>query len=131
MSNKNKLEDLFINEEEELEKYIPLVKKVIRIREETGEPYILPPKEKLTQRRVIALYLIGKYFSFKLKKSDSPSASNVEISNKLSLEKRIVNARLNDLKKDRLVERVNKGEWKYNTINLKKFLEDLLEDLGE
>jgi len=118
------LKDLLINEAEELERLIPLIKKLVRIKERTGEPYIIS-KEKFTQRESIALYLIGKYFSYELGKSDSTLASNKEISKNLSLGRNVTNARLKDLEKDRLVERIERGKWIFNMIELEDFLKNL------
>jgi len=118
------LEELIYDEEEEFERIVDKVKKVVRVRKD-GIP-ILVQKEKLTQAEQVACYLIGKYFAKILNLTEKESATVKEIANELKLDPRIVSARLKDLNDNGLVERVGRGEYKILTIKLEEFVDKIL-----
>jgi hypothetical protein len=55
---------------------------------------IVSDSEKLTQREIVGVYLIGKYFAKQLEISEDDSATNKEIAEGLRLNERVVGARL-------------------------------------
>ena len=121
-------EELLYDEEEEFEKIVPKVKELVRIDKKTGKPKILHQSE-LSQAEVIACYLIGKFFSKKLNLSETETANASEISKELGLPQKVVNARLNDLRKAGIVERVKRGEYKISVIKLEDFVNKVLEKI--
>jgi len=121
------LEELIYDEEEEFERIVDKVKKIVRVRKD-GRP-ILVQKEKLTKAEQVACYLIGKFFAKILNLTEKESATVKEIANELKLDPRIVSARLKDLTDGGLIERVGRGEYKILTIKLEEFVDKILDKI--
>ena len=124
------LKRLIYDEELEFEKLVPKVEKVVKVKKENGTPVIVCDEKKLSQKEKIMLYLIGKFFAKQLKLSETESATNKEIAKWLKLKENVVSARMSDLREEKLVEQVSKGEHKISTAKLDDFLDELLNKLG-
>lgn len=129
MKKKEILEDLIYDENLEFERVVPKVKKIVQVRG-SGEPVIVCNREKLSQREIIAVYLIGKYFAKELELNENNSAANKEIAEALRLDVSVVGARIKDLRDDGLVEKVSRGKHKIVTVKLEKFLDNLINKLS-
>ncbi len=127
---KSKLKELIYDDEEEFEKLIPKVKKVVKVKRD-GTPIIVCERRRLSQGELIACYLIGKFFAKKLELVETDTATNKQLSAALNIDERVVSARLKDLRDEGLVEQVARGEHKISTVNLELFLDKLLEKVGE
>lgn len=119
------LKELVINEEEEFKKIVEKAKKIIKIKS-NGEPVILVPKDKIKDAEYIACYLLGMYFSKKLGLVQSATATNVEIAKKTGIDKKIVGARLTDLRRDNIVESPSRGSNKILFVGIEKFLDTIV-----
>ncbi len=73
--------------------------------------------------------MIGKFFSKKLNLSETETANASEISKELGIPQKVVNTRLNDLRKAGIVERVKRGEYKISVIKLEDFVNKVLEKI--
>jgi len=123
------LSELIYDEDEEFEKLVPKVKKIVRVKKD-GTPVIVCDRRKLSQGEMIACYLIGKFFAKKLELTETDTATNKELAKALKMNERVVGARLKDLREG-VVEQVARGEHKISTVNLESFLDKLLEKVGE
>lgn len=119
------LQALVINEEEEFKKIVEKAKRVIKIKT-SGEPIILASKDKVTDAEYIVCYLLGKYFSKELGFVQSATATNAEIAKKTGIDKKIVGARLTQLRRDNIVESPSRGSSKILFIGIEKFLDTIL-----
>ena len=63
MSEKEILEKLLINEKETLRRLVQKSEKILRGDKKTGDTVIIAPKPKLTDRHLISIVLLGRYFS--------------------------------------------------------------------
>lgn len=124
------MKELIYDDEEEFEKLVPKVKKVVRVKKD-GTPIIVCDRRRLSQGELITCYLIGKFFAKKLELTETDTATNKELSRALKINERVVSARLKDLRDEEIVEQVARGEHKISTVNLESFLDKLLEKVGE
>ena len=125
-----RIEELIYDEEEEFERLVPKVKKVVRVKR-NGTPVIVCDRSRLSQSDLIVCYLIGKFFAKKLELTETNTATNKELSEALRINEKVISARLKDLRDEGIVEWVARGEHKISTVNLESFLDKLLEKLGE
>ena len=116
------LERLLVDERSVLEKLANQAQGIVGIDKDTGGPVILAPKTKLTDREQIFLMLLGSYFSYKLGKSKSESLSTNAIAEGLGLDYKAASARLSELKRERVVETVAKGEHRIVYANAESML---------
>jgi predicted HTH transcriptional regulator len=123
------LKRLVYNEELEFERLVPKVEKVVKVKK-NGSPVIVCDERKLSQWEIIVLYLVGKFFAKQLKFSETESATNKEIARAFRLKENVVSARMKELRDEKLVEQVSKGEHKISTVKLEEFLDELLNKLG-
>ncbi len=123
-------EELIYDEEEEFERLVPKVKKIVKVKKD-GTPVIVCNKRILSQNEQIMCYLIGKFFAKKLELTETDSAANKELSQALKIKERVIAARLKDLRDEELVEQVTRGEHRISTVNLESFLDKILEKVGE
>ena len=130
MNKVSSLSELIYDEEEEFEKLVPKVKKIVRVKKD-GTPVIVCDRRKLSQSELIACYLIGKFFAKKLELTETDITTNKELAKALKMNERVVGARLKDLREEAVVEQVARGEHKISTVNLESFLDKLLEKVGE
>ncbi len=123
-------EELLYDEEEEFERLVPKVKKIVKVKKD-GTPVIVCNKRTLSQSEQIMCYLIGKFFAKKLELTETDSVTNKELSQALKIDERVVAARLKDLRDEDLVEQVTRGEHRISTVNLESFLDKILEKIRE
>jgi len=123
-------EELIYDEEEEFERLVPKVKKIVKVKKD-GTPVIVCNKRMLSQNELIMCYLIGKFFAKKLELTETDSATNKELSQALKINERVIAARLKDLRDEDFVEQVTRGEHRISTVNLESFLDRILEKIGE
>ena len=122
------LEELIYDEEEEFEKLIPKVKKIVRVKKD-GSPVILCDRSLLSHSELIMAYLVGKFFARKLEFVETDSVTNNELSKVLKLKNNVVHARLKELRNEGYVEQVRRGEHRISTVKLEEFLDRVLEKI--
>ena len=131
LSEKEILEKLLIDERETLKRLVEKSEKILRVDKKTGDTVIIAPRSKLTDRQLISIILLGRYFSNKLNLVPSEVMTIDEIAQKLNLDKDVVSARLSDLKRERIVEMVSRGEYRISYANADTMLDEISEKIGE
>ncbi|RLG17294.1 hypothetical protein DRN63_03100, partial [Nanoarchaeota archaeon] len=96
----------------------------------TGEPTILVPRSKLTDREMIALYILGAYFSYELGLRDSPSVSRSELSSKLGLKPTVISARTSELKREKVIKSNKRGEYEILVTGIEDLLDSIRDKVG-
>ena len=131
LSEKEILEKLLIDERETLKRLVEKSEKILRVDKKTGDTVIIAPRSKLTDRQLISIILLGRYFSNKLNLVPSEVMTIDEIAQKLNIDKDVVSARLSDLKRERIVEMVSRGEYRISHANADTMLDEISEKIGE
>lgn len=119
---------LLINQK--VETIVNKAKDVLGIDKDTGEPILLVSRAKFRDEDCVALYLIGKFIASELKLVDSPSATYIEIADKMGIDKAIVAARLSDMKKKGYVRSSNRGQWEIIFPRISDVLDEVRQRLG-
>jgi len=126
------LERLLIDELEALREIVKKAERFLRINKHTGDPVILVPLEKLSQKDLIALHIAARYFAFKLGLTSTDSITAEELKRKTGIHNdKLIAARISDLRKEGIVESVKKGEYRISLPNLVKYFDRLGEKYGE
>jgi len=125
LSEKDILEKLLIDEEEILKRLVEKAEKIFRIDRKTGDAVIVAPKSKLIDRELIGITLLGRYFANKMKLASSDSMSVSEIAQKLGMDEKAVSARLSELKRERIVEMVSRGEYRVSYAGVESMLSEI------
>ena len=123
------LKELIHDDNVEFEKLVPKVKRIVKIKPD-GTPIIICDMTKLTRQEQIFAYLTGKFFAKLVEVSQKDSAQVKEISEYLRTDGNIVAARIVELKDNRWVEQVSRGEYKISTVSLEKNLDQILKRVG-
>ncbi len=121
MSEKEILSPLLTDETETLNRLVAKAQRVFKINKKTGEILLLPPKSKLTDRQLIAVYLLGRYFASKLELTQADSLNFDDLRRLCNLEESSITARLSDLRKEGLVESGERGVYRINYQSLESF----------
>ncbi|MCS7137428.1 MAG: hypothetical protein NZ941_03555 [Candidatus Caldarchaeum sp.] len=120
----NKLKELIIDEKELSAALVERAKRFIRLTRD-GKVVFMVPKDKLTLRSQILLYLMGKRLARELGLVEKDVASIEEVSGAVGAEYFSVAARLKELKDQYMVLAVERGGY---TVQLAK-LQELLDSV--
>jgi len=131
LSEKDVYKELLINKSKSAKAFVEKARSILGIDEETGEPIILIPRKKLTDKLLISIYLCGKFFASELGLIDSPSASIGELNEKLGIEKDVISARVSELKNEGKIKILERGKYEviFNSIGM--ILDEIHEKVGE
>src|SRR5437660_3665743 len=121
MSEKQILSSLLTDESETLNRLVQKAQLVFKINKKTGEVLLLPPRSKLTDKQLIVVHLLGKYFASKLELSPNDSLSFDELRKLTSLEESSISARVSELRKEGLAETGERGVYRINYQSLESF----------
>ncbi len=124
---KNSFDDLIYDEEEEFEKLIPKVKRLVMVRKD-GRPIIICDGA-LSQAEQIACMYIGHFFAHLMGLSEKASAKNNDIVEELGISPNALTARLTELKKAKRITQVGRGEHVISTIRLENYLDNLIKKI--
>lgn len=124
------LKELLIDEESILKELVNKAKKIFKIDKKSGRTVLLVPKTRLSDRELIILTLTGRYFANKLNLFDSDSMTIGEIAQELNMAKESVSARTSELKRERAVEMVARGEYRINYTEISRLLDEISEKAG-
>jgi len=127
---KKMLEELLIDREERLRRLIKKSKDILGIDKTSGEPIILVPRSKLSDKDRIALYILGAYFSYELGLRESPSVHRSELASKLGLDTKIVSARATELKREKIIKSSKRGEYEILIPGIEDLLDSIREKVG-
>ena len=111
MTEKDVYRELLVDKTSRAKALVAKAKGIVGIDEETGEPIILVSRAKLTDRLLIGLYLISKFFASQLELKDTPAATLNELSEKLGIDKDVVSARASDLRREGKVRSPSRGSY--------------------
>jgi len=124
------LEDLLVDKKDQIENFVEKAKDLVGIDNETGENVILVSRSGLSDRHLIGLHLIGKYFASELQKVDSSTMSLKELAQVTGLSYHTVAARLSDLKREGLVRAPSRGDWEIIFPKIGVFLDEIRDKLN-
>ena len=110
MSEKDLYKELLIDKTKRVESLVRKAKDLLGIDKDSGETLILISRAKLTDREIIGLHLIGRFFASELGLVNSPSATVEELSKRTGIDVSVVSARLHDLKVEGYVRSPKRGE---------------------
>ena|SRR2546426_2232584 len=121
MSEKQVLSVLLTDETETLNRLVKKAERSLKINKKTGDTILLPPKTRLTDRQLIALYLLGRYFSSRLELTQTDTLSIEDLCKLSNLESNSVSARISDLKREGLIESAERGTYRVSYQSLESF----------
>jgi DNA-binding HxlR family transcriptional regulator len=121
MSEKELLSSLLTDSRDTLKRLITKAERVFRIDRDTGNVILLPPKTKLTDRQLIAIQILGRYFACKLELFKEDTVGLEELKKLTQLEESSLSARLSELKKEGLVESSERGSYRVAYHSLESF----------
>lgn len=124
------LKELLIDEEAILKDLVNKAKNIFKIDKKSGRTILLIPKTRLTDRELIVLALMGRYFANKLNLFDSNSMTIENVAQELNMAKQSVSARMSDLKRERIVEMLARGEYKINYTEISRLLDEISEKVS-
>ena len=130
MEKRKILERLLIEEEKKLETIVSKAENIVRIDRNSGEPVILVPRSTLTVRQLIGAYMIGKYFSKELDLAETATVTTGELAEKLLLDLKVASARVSELKKERIIRSVSRGEYSILFPGIEALLDDIRKSIG-
>ena len=124
------LKELLIDEEAILKDLVNKAKEIFKIDRKSGRTVLLIPKTRLTDRELIMLTLIGRYFANKVNLFDSSSMTVEDVAQELNVAKPSVSARMSDLKRERIVEMLARGEYRINYTEISRLLDEISEKVS-
>ncbi len=89
-------------------------------------PYIMFPRNKLTDNETLALLLLANYVGFQLGKLKSDALSKDELQTKLGKDAKITSTRLGELVKNEVALRTVDEKYKMTTFGLVQMQKDIL-----
>lgn len=108
----------------DLEKIIEDLEGVIEISKDG--PHILLPRNKLTDKELLMLSLLGMHIAYKLGILERNFLSRDELRQKLGKSSKIVSTRLSELCKDGLVNKTENDEYKITDFGIRFFQKQIL-----
>ena len=130
MDRKKVLEGILIDEDAIFRTLVEKAKKIFGLNTR-GDIIFLVPRDSLTQRQLISVYLIGRLFAKELEISDSEVATADDLSVFIGTDKKSVAARLHDLKKEHIVESPGRGQFSISISGADKILDEISISLSD
>ena len=127
MRKKEIFQEMLIDDERILEKVVEKAKQVFNL-DRSGNVIFLVSRTKLTQRQELAMQLLGKYIASELDIAESDIMTADELAEIAEPDKPSVRARLNELKKERVVESPERGQFRISILGVEKILDEILAD---
>jgi hypothetical protein len=124
MDRKKILESILIDEEAIFANLVEKAKKIFGLNAR-GDIVFLIPRDSLTQRQLVAVYLTGRLFAKELEIIDSEIVVADDLSVFLGTDKKTVAARLHDLKKEHIVESPGRGQFSISISGADKILDEI------
>jgi hypothetical protein len=130
LSEKDIYKELLIDKTKKVESVVRKAKDLLGIDKDSGDTLILISRAKLTDREIIGLHLIGKFFASELGLASTPSATAEELSRKTGIDEKVVSARLHDLKLEGYVRSPKRGEHEIIFPRIDEFLDFVRQRAG-
>jgi len=90
-------------------------------------PYILVPRDKLTDNETLTLLLLANYMGHRLGKVQADGLSKEELQAKLGKDAKITSTRLGELVKNETVKKTADDKYKITTFGLVQIQKDILQ----
>ncbi len=115
---------ILIDDADVFEKLVDMSAAYVRVDNQGNILFMVPPG-KLTDRQAIALTLLGRYFAAELKCVSSDFMTADEVRKYVDADKKVISARLNDLKTEGIVESPERGNFRIVWLKVDKILKEL------
>lgn len=131
MSNEDLIKKiLVVNETRILEENLKLASELIFLTN-NGEILFKIDEDELSIKERILIYMLGKKYAFEAKLVDKESMGLDELSKQLGVSKESLAARLSDLRNERKIKNVKRGEYELQIYDIKKFLMSILKKINK
>jgi len=121
------LQKMLIDEDAMFERLVERASKLFKI-DKSGNVVFLIPTSQLTQRQTIALVALGRYFAAELGVLESDTVTASALLPYVDTDKKGISARLADLKKEGIVQNVERGAFRISILGIGKILDELEAD---
>jgi hypothetical protein len=111
MNKQDVLKKMLIDEDAVFERLVDRASNLFKI-DKSGDIIFLIPKSQLTHRQTIALVSLGRYFAAELGIFETDTVTSDGLSAYMNTDKRTITARLADLKKEGVVQSVERGTFR-------------------
>jgi len=122
--------ELLIDKTKRTESLVKKAKDILGIDKDSGDTVVLVSRAKLTDKEIIVLHLVGKFFASELGLVNTPSATYAELSRKTGIDAAVVAARLHDLKNEGYVRSPKRGEHEVVFPRIDEFLDSVRQKVG-
>ena len=127
MNKQDILKKMLIDEEAVFERLVDRASNLFKI-DKSGDIIFLIPKSRLTHRQSIALVLLGRYFAAELGILETDTMTSGDLSPYIDTDKKSITARLADLKKESVIQSVERGTFRVSILGISKILDELETD---
>ena len=127
MNKQDVLKRILIDEDAVFERLVDRASNLFKI-DKSGDIIFLIPKARLTHRQTIALVSLGRYFAAELGILEMDTVTSDDLSAYMDTDKRTITARLADLKKEGVVQSVERGTFRVSILGINKILDELETD---
>jgi hypothetical protein len=127
MNKQDVLKKMLIDEDAVFERLVDRASNLFKI-DKSGDIIFLIPKSQLTHRQTIALVSLGRYFAAELGIFETDTVTSDGLSAYMNTDKRTITARLADLKKEGVVQSVERGTFRVSILGINKILDELETD---
>lgn len=129
MNKQDVLKKMLIDEDAVFERLVDRASNLFKI-DKSGDIIFLISKPRLTHRQAIALVSLGRYFAAELGILDTDIVTSDDLLGYLDTDKKTITARLADLKKEGVVQSVERGTFRVSILGINKILDELETDSG-
>lgn len=119
------IEDLFVTKEKMIEKLVEKSQGILGIEKDKKEILFLIPKNSLTDKEMIVLYLLGKFFLKEVGLESESVVSLEELSEKTGLENQAISKRIFELRKNGIINSPDRSKYEIEYTNVDEILEDI------
>ena len=127
MNKQDVLKKMLIDEDAVFERLVDRASNLFKI-DKSGNIIFLIPKSRLTHRQSIALVLLGRYFAAELDILETDTMTSSDLSPYVNTDKKSITARLADLKKEGVVQSIERGTFRVSILGINKILDELETD---
>lgn len=127
MNKQEILRKMLIDEDAMFERLVERASELFKI-DKSGNVVFLVPASQLTQRQTIALVAAGRYFAAELGVLESDTVTADTLLPYVDTDKKAISARLADLKKEGVVQNVERGAFRVSILGIGKILDELEAD---
>lgn len=124
MSKQEVLKKILIDEDALFERLVERASKFFKI-DKSGNMVFLIPTPQMTQRQTIALISLGHYFATELGILETDTVTAESFLPYVDTDRKAVSARLADLRKEAVVQNVERGAFRVSVLGIGKILDEL------